>query len=456
MECAVAELSSSVRGRVIAKSNADYDEARKLYNGMIDKSPHFIVSCADVADVVHAVRFGVEHQLLTAIRSGGHNGPGLGSCNDGLVIDLSGMKGIQINLADRKVVAQAGCTQGDLDHATHPFGLGVPTGIVSTTGLGGLTLGGGHGYLSRKHGLTIDNLVEADVVLADGSLVTASASQNSDLFWAIRGGGGNFGVVTSFTFQAHPVSTIYGGLTFWDISHGREVMHWYSDFLKAAPEELCPFLGLKHVPAAPPFPESIQGQQICALISCFNGSKAEGEKAHAPLSELPAPTFQHIGEMPFPMLQGLFDELLPSGLQWYWKGDFFPELTSDAIDLHLEHTSRVPNKTSFVHLYPIDGAVQRVAPSDTAWNCRNATWSMVIAGLAVDPSENEAVAKWAKEYWQALHPHSTGAAYVNFLMDEGHDRIKSTYGENYNRLREVKRKYDPTNFFRVNQNIEPA
>jgi FAD/FMN-containing dehydrogenase len=449
-------LKASLRGELIHRGDEHYEEACQLYNGMIDKRPLLIARCADVADVISAVRFGREHDLLTAIRGGGHNGPGLGSCDDGLVIDLSPMKGVHVDPANRVVRVGHGCTQGDVDHASHAFGLAVPAGIVSTTGIAGLTLGGGHGYLTRKYGLTIDNLVEADVVLADGSFVTADASHHEDLFWALRGGGGNFGVVTSFVFRAHPVSTVYAGPVFWEVKDARRVMQWYREFLPQAPVELCSFFGLKTVPSTDPFPKEIWGQKVCALISCHSGPLDEAEEAMQPIRRaLPPPLLDWMGPMPFPALQSLFDPLLPKGLQWYWKGDFVKELPDQAIDAHLVHAATAPSALSLMHLYPIDGAVHRVSRHETAWICREATWSMVIAGIDPDPAKAEALTAWARGYWEAVHPYTLGGAYVNFMMDEGEDRIRATYGDNYDRLVAIKTKYDPTNFLRVNQNIRP-
>ncbi len=453
----IEKFEASLRGELIRRSDSRYEEVRKLYNGMVDKRPLLIVRCVNAADVINAVNFGRDQQLLVAIRGGGHNGPGLGSCDGGMVIDLSMMKGVRVDPENRTVRAGPGCTQGDMDHASHSFGLAVPAGIVSTTGIAGLTLGGGHGYLSRKYGLTIDNLIETDVVLADGRFVTASESQHQDLFWALRGGGGNFGVVTSFVYRAHPVSLIYGGPIFWEVEHAREIMQWYREFLPRAPEELCPFFGLKTVPATAPFPEEIWGRKICALISCYNGSKEEAEAAMRSIhEELPAPIFNYVDTMPFPALQSLFDPLLPKGLQWYWKGDFVKDLTDEAIDVHLEYAALAPSELSLMHLYPIDGAVHRIGRNDTAWSCRNATWSMVIAGIDPDPAKAEAITTWAKAYWEAVHPHTMGGAYVNFMMEEGQERIQASYGENHARLSAVKKKYDPENLFRVNQNIKPA
>jgi FAD/FMN-containing dehydrogenase len=454
----VGTLKQSLRGSLIQTDDPGYDEARSLYNGMIDKRPAVIARCADVADVMSAVAFARDNGLLLAIRGGGHNGPGLGSCDGGLVIDLSPMRGVRVDPAARTVRAGPGCTQGDVDHATHAFGLAVPAGIVSTTGIGGLTLGGGHGYLTRKYGLTIDNLVEADVVLADGSFVTASERENDDLFWGLRGGGGNFGVITSFVFRAHPVSSVYAGPIFWDQAQAGEIMRWYRGWLPKAPPELGPFLGLKTVPSTAPFPREIWGRRICALISCYAGSQEEGEAAMRPVrTELPAPLLDGMGQMPFPALQGLFDPLLPKGLQWYWKGDFVRELTDAAIEEHLQYAARTPSELSLMHLYPIDRAVQSVGAGETAWGARDATWSMVIAGIDPDPANADALKSWGRAYWEAVHPHNLGGGYVNFMSDdEGEGRVRASYGENYERLVAVKRKFDPTNLFRVNQNINPA
>jgi FAD/FMN-containing dehydrogenase len=455
-EEALSELSKHVRGSVITPGNGDYDAARKVYNAMIDRRPAVIVRCVDVADVIAAVKCARQEGLAVAVRGGGHNGGGLGVCDDGLVVDLSPMKGVRVDLVNCTVRVGPGSMQGDVDHAAHAFGMTVPAGIVSTTGIAGLTLGGGTGYLTRKYGLTIDNLIQADVVLADGSFVTADESHRKDLFWPLRGGGGNFGIVTSFVFRAHSVNTVYAGPIFWEIKDARRVMQWYREFLPRAPLELCPFLGLKRVPSTDPFPREHWGKRICALISCYSGPLEQAEEAVKPIrQELPTPMLDWMGPMPFPALQSLFDSLLPPGLQWYWRGDFVGELPDKAIDAHLEWNARAPSELSLMHLYPIDGAVHRVGSGETAWSFRDATWSMVIAGIDPDPGKAEALAAWAKGYWEAVHPYTMGGAYVNFMMDEGRDRIKATYRGNYDRLVEIKRKYDPDNFFRINQNIRP-
>jgi hypothetical protein len=451
-------LKASLRGALIGREDADYDEARKLYNGMIDKRPLMIARCADVADVIAAVNFGQDQKLPIAIRGGGHNGPGLGSVNDGLVIDLSPMKGVRVDAAARTVRVEPGCTSGDVDHASHPFGLAVPFGIISTTGVAGLTLGGGTGYLTRKFGLTIDNLLEADVVLADGSFVTASKTGDADLLWALRGGGGNFGVVTSFLFQAHPVDMVFAGPIAWEQSHARMIMRAYRDFLPNAPEELGAFVGLKTTPSTAPFPKEFWGDRICLLVSCYNGAESDGKKALAPLLDaLPAPALNWMGMMPYPALQSMFDGLYVKGMQWYWRGDFVKELSDQAIEVHIEQAAKTPSELSLMHLYPIDGAVHRVGKEETAWSARDAAWSMVIAGIDPDPQKAGPVTHWTKAYWEALHPFNPGGGYVNFMMDdEGDARVKATYGDNYNRLAALKKKYDPANLFRVNQNIRPA
>lgn len=452
------DFPERLRASLIGQDHPAYEETRALYNAMIDKRPRWIVPCADVADVVAAVNHARDRQLLVAIRGGGHNGPGFGSCDGGMVIDMSPMKRVDVDPATRMVRVEAGCTQADVDRATSVHGLAVPAGIVSTTGVAGLTLGGGTGYLTRKHGLTIDNLLAADVVLADGSMVTASVDKHPELFWALRGGGGNFGVVTRFTFQAHPAGDVYAGPIFYDIAHAAEIMRWYRDFLPGAPRELGMFFGIKTVPSCDPFPREIWGKRICALISCYNGTEEAGVRAMQPVRDaLPRPLMDGMMRLPFAALQGLFDPLLPKGLHWYWKGDYVDELSDAAIAAHVEHGSKSPSELSLMHLYPIDGAVHDVAPDATAWGARKARWSMVIAGIDPDPAMAPVLRRWATDYWTAVHKHNPhGGAYINFMMDdEGEARVRAAYGANYERLVAVKRRYDPANLFRVNQNIRP-
>ena len=455
---AIERFRQSLRGAVIGRSDPGYEDARKLFNGMIDKRPLLIARCVDAADVIAAVNFGREQAMPIAVRGGGHNGPGLSSVDDGLVIDLRAMKDVRVEPRGQTVRVGPGCTSGDVDHATHAFGLAVPFGIVSTTGVAGLTLGGGTGYLTRKFGLTIDNLIEADVALADGSFVTANKTDHADLLWALKGGGGNFGVVTSFLFQAHPVGMVFAGPMAWDQSHARAILHAYRDVLPKAPEELGLFVGLKTVPANSPFPEGAWGHRICLVMCCFNGAESEGRNALAPLlAALPPPALDWTGMMPFTAVQTMFDGLYPKGMQWYWKGDFVDELTDAAIEAHVAHAAETPSELSLMHLYPIDGAVRRVGKQDTAWSARDAAFSMVIAGIDPKPENAGRIKRWAKAYWDAVHPFNPGGAYTNFMMDdEGDARVKAAYGENYGRLAAIKAKYDPANLFHVNQNIRPA
>jgi FAD binding domain/Berberine and berberine like len=452
----IDELRSRVRGQLIQPSDEAYESARRVYNAMIDKRPNLIVMCTDVADVIAAVDFARDNGMLVAIRGGGHNGGGLGVCDGGLVIDLSRMKGVRVDPMAHTARVGGGCTWGDVDHATHAFGMAVPTGIISTTGVGGLTLGGGIGHLTRKCGLTVDNLLSVDVVLADGRLVTASSDRNEDLYWAVRGGGGNYGVVTSFLFRLHPVKTVYAGPTFWPLDQADGVMKLYRQFIADVPDDINGFFAFLTVPPAPVFPQQLHGKKVCGIVWCCTGSAGEAEKLLKPVREFGKPVFDHVGTMPHPALQSFFDPIYPPGLQWYWRADFVKDLSDKAVGLHVEHGSRLPTMHSTMHLYPVNGAVHRIGKSETAFSYRDVTWAEVIVGVDPDPGNKDKIVGWTKEYWDALHPYSAGGAYVNFMMDEGQDRVQATYRDNYQRLAIMKRKYDPTNFFRVNQNIRPA
>jgi hypothetical protein len=452
----VEELRARFRGELITPADATYEAARKVYNGMIDRRPALIARCADVADVMAGVDFAREKKLLLAVRGGGHNGPGLGVCDGGLVIDLSRLKGIRVDPKSGTVRVEGGCLWGDVDHATHPFGLAVPSGFLSTTGVGGLTLGGGIGYLSRQYGLTIDSLIGADVVLADGRLVTANAEDNADLFWALRGGGGNFGVVTSFLFKAGPVATVYGGPIFWPMDRGAEVLRFWRDYILAAPEDVSGWFGFATVPPVPMFPAEHHLKKVCVITWCYTGDLGKAEEVFKPIRQFSPPLMDFAGPIPFPVLQSLFDGLYPAGLQWYWKADFFQELSDKAIDLHVKYAERLPSPHSTMHLYPINGAARRVGKGDTAFSFREANFAEVIVGVDPDPANNPRLIQWARDYWLALHPFSSGGGYLNMMMDEGEDNVKAAYRDNYARLAQVKRKYDPENLFRVNQNIRPA
>jgi FAD binding domain/Berberine and berberine like len=449
------QLRNSFRGELIHPGDPGYESARKVYNGMIDKRPRLIARCVDVADVIAAVRFGVANGMLTAIRGGGHNGAGLGVCDGGLVIDVSHMKGIRVNPSDKTVRVEAGCVWGDVDHATHPFGLATPSGFISTTGVAGLTLGGGIGYLSRRYGLTIDNLLSVDMVLADGNFVTANSKENPDLFWAVRGGGGNFGVVTSFEFRLHSVSTVQFGPTFWPLEEAATVLQAYRDFIKKAPEHVSGFFAFLVVPPTPMFPAHLHLKKVCGIVWCCTGTPEQTEESTKPMRSVGHPLLDHIAPAPFPSVQSLFDGLYVPGLQWYWRADNFTELSDEAIARHVEHGPKIPTMHSGMHLYPVNGAPQRVGKTDTAYSFREALFAQVIVGVDPDPANNQKITDWCKHYWEALHPFSAGGAYVNFMMEEGQERVQATYRENHARLAAIKRKYDPTNFFRVNQNIHP-
>ncbi len=452
---AIDSYKKQLHGDLIQPDDPRYDQARRVYNGMIDKHPRMIARCKDAADVVASVNFARDQGLLTAVRGGGHNGAGLGTCDDGIVIDLGPMQAVHVDPASRRVRVEPGNTQGAVDRATHPYGLAVPAGVVSSTGIAGLTLGGGHGYLTRKYGLTIDNLLAAEVVLADGRRVKADENENADLFWALRGGGGNFGVATSFLFQSQPVETVIAGPTFWPVSQTRDVMQWYREFLPQAPQDLYGFITLMNVPPVAPFPEVLHLKPVCGIIWCYAGAAEKAEAVFAPVRRFLPPAFEHIGPVPFPHLQALFDPLIPPGLQWYWKGDFFQSFNDDAVDALFKFASELPTPLSQIHLYPIDGAAHAVSQDATAFSYRDANWSAVICGIDADPANADLITRWAKMCWEALHPHSSGGVYVNFMMEEGPSRVGKSYRQNYGRLSELKRKYDPHNFFRVNQNIQP-
>ncbi|MFA1539998.1 FAD-binding oxidoreductase [Actinomadura monticuli] len=450
-------MRTALRGPVVGPRDSEYGRARAIYNAMIDTCPAAIVSCADAADVVAALGLIREVGAAAAVRGGGHSGSGLCLVEGGVTVDLSPMRWVRVDPDARTAEVGGGSLLSDLDHAAHGFGLATPAGIVSTTGVGGLTLGGGHGHLTRKYGLTVDNLLAADVILADGTWVTASESQNSDLFWALRGGGGNFGVVTSFTYRLHPVDTVGVGITAWPVDAMREVLQWYRDFLPQAPDDLNGFFAVLVVPPAPPFPAELHGTKMCAVVWCHTGDPDELPGILARAGAPGPPAFQFTSPMPYPMLQSMFDDLLPTGLQWYWRGDFFDRITDEAIEVHHRHGAEIPTALSTMHLYPIDGAAGRVGKDDTAWSYRDATWSGIYAGIDPDPANAETIRRWSVDYWEELHPYSMGGAYVNFLgADEGQERVRATYRDHYDRLAQIKAKYDPGNFFRANQNIAPA
>jgi FAD/FMN-containing dehydrogenase len=453
---AAREELTDFEGLLIGPDDADYEEARQVYNAMIDKRPGLIARCANPEDVARAVTFAREHDLLLAVRGGGHNGAGLGTCDDGVVIDLSQLKGVEVDPQARTVRVGGGCTWSDVDKATNEHGLATPSGIISTTGVGGLTLGGGIGHLTRKCGLSIDNLLEAEIVLANGEQVRASANEHPDLYWAIRGGGGNFGVVTSFLFRLHEVGTVVGGPTFWPVESGAEVLSAYREFLPGAPRELNGFFAFHTVPPGPPFPEEIHLRKVCGVVWCYVGSEADAATAMAPLLDsLPEPLMHGVGPMPHSALQGAFDGLYPTGDQWYWRADFVEEIPDEAVAIHARFGAEMPTMKSTMHMYPIDGAAHDVGQSDTPWSYREANWGSVFAGVDPDPANVDVIRRWSVDYHEALHPYSAGGAYVNMMMDEGQERVRASYRDSYDRLAAIKATYDPDNLFRVNQNIQP-
>ena len=458
-------LSSAARaelrgltGEIIGPEDSGYDEARRVHNGMIDRSPGVVIRAASADDVAAGIGFARSHDVPLAIRGGGHSAPGLGTIDDGVVIDLAPLSAVTVDAAGRTVAVGGGATLTQVDAATAEVGMATPLGILGTTGVGGLTLGGGIGHLARKHGLTIDNLLGADVVLADGSKVTASPDENADLFWALRGGGGNFGVVTEFRYRLHPVSTVIAGPTFWSLDDTEAVMKRYREFIPQAPRELNGFFAFATVPPVEPFPAELHGRKVSAVVWCYAGDDNDAaQAAMAPMLEAAEPLLHGAGPLPFAGLQGFFDQFYPKGMQGYWRADFVNELSDAAIAAHREHAELMTPGASTMHMYPIDGAVHDVGESDTAWANRDVQWAEVIYGTDPDPASGEAMRQWTLDYFDATHPYSaTGGAYVNFMMDEGQERVKATYRSNYGRLSRIKAQYDPSNTFRVNQNIQPA
>ncbi len=426
---------------------------------MIDRFPRLLVRCRDVTDVIRAVNFGREAGLAIAIRGGGHNAAGLGTVDDGLVIDLSLMRGVRVDPRARTAQVEGGAVWGDVDHATSAFGLATPSGFISTTGVGGLTLGGGIGHLTRGHGLTIDNLLSVDIVLADGSFVTANADEHPDLFWAVRGGGGNFGIVTSFTFRLHPVGsagTVYAGPMLWPMEEAADLLRWWRQFVRGAPESLGGWFAFLTVPPGPPFPAEFHTRTMAAIVWTYSGPVQDGDTVFALIRREHPPAIDFVGPVSFPSLQSMFDGLVPSGIQSYWRADFLNDISDEAIERHIEYGSKLPTLQSTMHIYPIDGAAHRVAPQDTPFSYRDANFAEVIVGFSPDASDAERLKSWVVDYWDAVHPYSAGGAYVNFMMEEGSDRIRATYRDNYERLTRIKREYDPHNVFHVNQNIKPA
>ncbi|MBB3042438.1 FAD-binding protein [Nocardioides sp. LMS-CY] len=456
MNAELDTLREQVRGTVIGPDDADYDEARAVRNGMIDRRPAVVVRSANAGDVLTAVRFAGDHGLTIAVRGGAHSVPGFGTADGAVVIDLSAMRGVRVDPKARTATVAGGATWGDLNAATYPFGLATTGGIISTTGVGGLTLGGGIGYLARGLGLSLDNLVAADVVTADGTFHVTSEDDDADLFWAIRGGGGNFGVVTSFEFRLSPVTDIYGGPMFFELDRAGELFRLYREFIADAPEEFGGFPAYQIAPPLPFIPEERHGTTLALMVTCWSGDLDRGEQVLKPFRDLAPVVAEMVGPMPYPALNSAFDDLYPAGLRHYWKASFVRELTDEAIDAHVEHGSKVPEMTSTMHIYPINGACHRVASDATAFAYRDATFATVIAGMWPDEKDDQRNTAWVREYYDAIAPHSEEGGYINFMAEDDQDRIRANYRGNYDRLAELKRRYDPGNLFRHNQNIQPG
>lgn len=455
METIINQLKKQCRGEIILPDNKNFNQAKSIYNGMIDKRPAVIVKCKNIPDVVHAVKIAHENQLEVAIKSGGHNGAGLALVDNGLVIDLSEMKGIEVNQETKTAQIQPGNLLREIDAETHKFGLALPSGIIGTTGISGITLGGGLGYLSRKGGLTIDNLLECKVVLYTGEVVVANKASHPDLFWALRGGGGNFGVVVSFTFKLLEVKNVYAGPMFWPLEQAKEAMEFYDTYTKNAPNDLYGFFAFLVVPPAEPFPEHLWSKNVCGVVWNYTGPEEKRDEVFKPIRDFGPPILDFVSEIPMPALNTMFDALYPPGMQWYWRAHYIKEFSPESIQVNIKHGSKIPTMHSTTHLYPIDGYCHNISNTETAWANRDARWAQVIVGVDPSPDKANEITAWCKNYYNDLTPHAMGGAYVNFMMEEGQERIKASYKENYERLVEVKTKYDPENFFHINQNIKP-
>lgn len=446
-EAVVQEFKASLRGRLVHPGDDDYDEARKVWNGNIDRRPALIAHCAGVSDVINCVNFTRANQLLVSVRCGGHSFAGTAVCDGGLVIDLSRMKSIRVDPVRRMARAEGGVTWGEFDREAQTFGLATTGGTVSDTGIGGLTLGGGHGWLGSKYGLVSDNLLSVDIVTADGRFLIASPTENADLFWAVRGGGGNFGVVTSFEYRLHPVGPVLAGLIVHPFEKAKEAMRFYCDFASSIPDELNTGAGLLTSP---------EGAPLFAIVACYNGPIEAGEKALRPLREFGPPLADQIRPMSYTQLQSMIDPLVPPRRQYYEKAHFIKDVSDDAIDILIDHFSAVTSPLSFIFFQQTGGAMQR---GETAYGHRDAEYNLLFISEWLDPGESEIHVRWTRELWQALRPFATGGVYVNNIgreADDGADQIKAAYGSSYPRLVALKNKYDPTNLFRHNQNIKPT
>jgi FAD/FMN-containing dehydrogenase len=448
-------LAEQVTGQLVRPGDADYEAARHVYNGMIDARPAAVVRCSGTDDVAAVVRFAADTGTPLAVRGGGHSVPGFGTADDAVVADLSALQSVEVDDERRTATAGGGTTWARFDDVTAAHGLATTGGVVASTGIGGLTLGGGMGYLSRGYGLTCDNLLAAEVVTADGRVLTADEDENADLFWALRGGGGNFGVVTRFSYRLHPVTSVLGGPIFFELDDAPALLAYYREFIRTAPREFGGFAAFQIAPPLPFIPAERVGQPLALLVSCWTGAPQEGERILQGFREAARPVAEAVGVLPYAALNSMFDPLLPAGLQHYWKASFATTLTDEAIAEHMRHGPNLPNVESAVHFHTVNGAVHDLAADATAFGHRDATINTVIAGMWPDPADNEANTAWVRDYHAAIAPHSQPGGYVNFASADDQSRVADNYGANYTRLREVKRRYDPDNLFRLNQNIRP-
>jgi FAD/FMN-containing dehydrogenase len=452
----IKQSAEIFNGKLIQPGDADYDEARAVWNGMIDRKPAAIVQCADVDDVINAVNLARENDLMISIKGGGHGVAGRSVCDDGLMIDFSSMKFVKVDPEARTATVEPGATLADLDAATQKHGLATTGGLVSETGVAGLTLGGGVGYLARKYGLTVDNLISADVVTADGKLIHASDDENPDLMWALRGGGGNFGIVTSFEFKLHEVGPeVLTAQIFYPMEDAEGVLRAYRDFAAEAPDEMACYALAVNVPPMEPFPEEYHMKTAIVLVACYVGDTKEGKKLLESLQKLGEPVFQVVGQMPYVALQQSFDKGAPKGGRYYWKAHYMEGLPDEAIKKFVENVDPLPGPFSLVGIEPMGGAISRVKPSSTAFPDRNAVFGMGIWSGWTEASDDEKAIEWTREFHKAMEPYSTGGVYANYLDRDDDDRVKDAFGVNHDRLRKIKAKYDPDNFFRTNQNISP-
>ena len=445
-ETLVQQLQTGLRGALLRPGDDSYDAVRKIYNAMIDKRPALIVQCAGAADVLTAVTFARTHNLLVAVRGGGHSVGGKSVCDSGVLIDLSPMKGIRVDPARRTARAQPGLRLGELDRETQAFGLATPLGVIANTGIAGLTLGGGIGWLSGQYGLACDNLLSVDVVTADGRFLTASASENTDLFWGVRGGGGNFGIVTSFEYRLHPVGPVLGGTVLYEMKKAWEVLRFLDKFAHEYPDELSVDIGFLTTP---------DGNLMVGITVCYSGSLGEGEKVLQPLRTFGTPIADFIRPMSYVEMQSLLDENFPPGRLHYWKSNFLRVMSDDAIEVMLEYATTMPSPTSVVELQLMHGAASRIGCSETAFAHRYEQYDLLILSNWTDPADSEKNVRWTRAFWEAMQPFVEQRVYVNNLGEEGDERDRAAYGSNYERLVALKNKYDPTNFFRLNPNIKP-